>query len=334
MAARKGARIADIAELAGVSSGTVSKALNNTGQLSDETRRRVLEAARALGIQTGAGASAARGGRARSLTIGVLSSDDYGRFMLPVLSGVEDVVSGKDVDLVLGEIRGDGIRERHYVDRMLERRVDGILVTGDSSELRASIGTFPGLPVVYALCTSEEPSDCSIVPDDFAVGMRAARHLIGLGRRSIALVGGPHSSLASSRRVAGATAALTDAGLAPRATLSENWSENWGRSAASALLTDADGLDGVVCASDQIARGLLDELREAGISAPKRVAVIGVDNWGVMVEASRPALSSIDLNLRSIGRIAANRLLDAAAGIPLPGGVERVEPFLVTRQSA
>jgi LacI family transcriptional regulator len=322
--------LAEIAAAAGVSVGTVSKVLNDRGQLSEVTRRRVLDAASGLGVSVPAGPSA----RARSLVIGVLSTDTYGRFMLPTIGGLEDVASGNDMDLILGEIRNDGIRERHYVGRMLERQVDGILVASDSSETRTSIGQFPGVPVVYALGASTDPADCSIVPDDHGVGVRAAEHLIGLGRRRIAVVGGPPSTMASSSRVAGAVSALAAAGLSPVRVLAEDWSEAWGRTAAATLLAGAgSAFDGVVCASDQIGRGVLDHLRENGVSVPGDVAVIGVDNWGVMVEAARPTLTSIDLNLRAIGQIAAHRLLDAARGVPLPAGVERVDPFLVARHS-
>jgi LacI family transcriptional regulator len=88
-----------------------------------------------------------------------------------------------------------------------------------------------------------------------------------------------------------------------------------------------------ISASDQIARGFCDGLRESGIDVPGDVGVVGVDNWDVMVDAARPPLTTIDLQLAELGNLAARRLLGAIEGEPLTGGIERVPSRLVPRQS-
>lgn len=85
--------------------------------------------------------------------------------------------------------------------------------------------------------------------------------------------------------------------------------------------------------SNQIARGLVEGFREQEVRVPGDVGVVGVDNWTVMVEAARPPLTSVDLNLRTIGEVAARRLVQAMEGEPTEPGVERLERTLVVRQS-
>jgi ABC-type xylose transport system substrate-binding protein len=112
-----------------------------------------------------------------------------------------------------------------------------------------------------------------------------------------------------------------------------SWSEAWGRQATTDLLQAAPDLDAVFCGSDQIARGVLDALREGGRAVPDDVAVIGFDNWSAMIEGSRPALSTVDLDIETIGRLAARHLVSAIKGDRPPRRTV-VTPRLVLRDSA
>jgi LacI family transcriptional regulator len=110
------------------------------------------------------------------------------------------------------------------------------------------------------------------------------------------------------------------------------WSEAWGRQAAGLLLARGLDADALVCGSDQIARGVADALREAGRRVPADVALVGFDNWDVIALASRPPLTSIDMDLEGLGRAAAELLLQAIDGRPRPG-VHRHPAKLVIRDS-
>lgn len=324
--------IRDVASAAGVSPSTVSKSLNGNGQLSDATRQRVLSAAEELGFTPN---QIARGlTMQRTFTVGVLSTDTYGRFTMPILSGAEDALGEGEVSMLLAESRGDSIREAHFLRTLLGRRVDGIIVTGRSSNARDSIGELP-VPVVYALGPSRGESDFSVVPDDRGGASRAVRHLTSTGHGVIGIVAGPRRHLANQHRVNGAEAALADVGLesAGDGPLYGEWTEAWGREAAAHLVTRVPELDAVMCASDQIARGVCEHLREQGREVPGEIAVVGVDNWDVMVNACRPALTSVDLNLRHVGYTATTHLLNAVTGNPLPTGIELVDCSLIVRQS-
>lgn len=323
--------LADVARRADVSLGTVSKALNGRGQLAADTRSRVLRAATDLGFAP----PPADGQLPAGCTIGVLSTDHVGRFSIPILEGAEDALGAVEGAMILCESRGDPIRERHYVRMLQERRVDGVLITGRSSDVRASLGPEFRIPTVYALGRSDSPEDISVTHDDEAGAALGAQHLLDTGRRRIALIGGARRHIATSNRERGALKSLADAGVTPvlGGTLHGEWSEKWGREAVSTLLHADAEFDGLFCFSDQIARGALDALRENGLDVPGAVGVVGVDNWTAMAEAARPALTTVDLNLHRIGRTAASRLLSVIAGDQQVPGVELVPCDLVRRAS-
>jgi LacI family transcriptional regulator len=293
----------------------------------------VLAAAEKLGFAPNLMAKSLLSGR--TYTVGILTTDSIGRFTIPLLTGAEDALGAGQMSLLLCESRGDPIREQHYLRILLARRVDGIIVTGRSSDIRPSIGNDIPVPVVYALVESDDPNDLSILHDDTQGSVTAVQHLLETGRHNVAIVAGPERHLATQHRVEGAKRALSAAGeaLVLGAPLYGEWSEKWGREAALRLIRSGAPLSGVFCASDQIARGVADGFRENGVTVPQQVGIVGVDNWDVMAGASRPPLTTIDLNLAELGHVAATRLLSAIDGHLIGHGVEFVAPTLVKRRS-
>ena len=331
---RRVATVRDVAKLAGVSPGTVSKALNGVGQLSAETRAKVQEAAAALDFQPNHTARSLASGR--TFTVGVITSDSFGRFTIPVMLGIEDSLAAGQVSTMLCDGRGDPVREHQLMERLIGRQVDGIVVTGRRRDPRQSLGRVP-VPVVYVLSESLDPDDLSITYDDEHGTQVAAHHLLSTGRRHLAYVGGPERHLASRLRRIGVERALAAEGLEldPNLAMYGQWSESWGRSAATIVLRSGRSVDGIVCASDQIARGVLDGLREHDVHVPDDIAVVGFDNWDVMVQGARPLLTTVDPHLESLGREAATRLLAAIQGDqPIEGGMVTRPCELVIRDSA
>lgn len=333
---RKGAepsvRLADVAREAGVSTATASKALNGRTQVRAETRQRVIEVAESLGFSPNPFAQALN--TQRTGTIGMLTSDLETRFVLPVLLGAEDAFGEGSTSVVLCDARGDAIREKHHLRTLLARRVDGIVVVGRTTNPRKSLSETVPVPVVYAYAPSDSPEDASFTPDNDMAGRLAVEHLLERGRRDIALVNGDPGYNAATDRARGASAALAEHGLSLVGgdRLFGSWSEAWGRAGVSTLLASGRKFDGIIAGSDQIARGVLDELRERGLSVPGDVAVIGVDNWDVLAESARPPLTSIDMQLQQLGRAAALALSQAIDGTDEPG-VRRLPVTVVPRDS-
>ena len=327
--------VRDVAQLAGVSPGTVSKALNGQGKLRDETRQRVQDAAEKLNFSPNRLARSLVEGR--TYTVGMLTSDSFGRFTLPLMEGIEDSLGAGQVSTLLCDGRGDPLRERHYITELLNRRVDGIVVTGRRPDARRTVGQLP-IPVVYVLSRSDDPGDLTVTNDDEQGARLAVEHLVALGRTRLAYVSGPQHHLSTQLRQQGfeEAVAAAGAGVGAEDVLLGAWSEAWGRTAAGLLLRRAAGerIDGVFCGSDQIARGLTDGLREAGVRVPDDVSVVGFDNWDVMVSAARPPLTTIDPRLVRLGRLSASRLLTAIDGGDLGSGVVAQPCELVVRESS
>jgi LacI family transcriptional regulator, galactose operon repressor len=323
--------LADVAKLAGVSPSTASKALNGRSHVRAETRDRVLEAARQLSFSPN---SLARGLLAgRTGTVGLLTSDLEGRFVIPILMGAEDAFGEGAVNGFLCDARGDTIREQHHVQALLSRQVDGLIVVGSRTDPRPSLGQDLPVPVVYTYAPSEDPQDLSVVCDNVGAGRLAIEHLISSGRTRIAHITGDPEYGASQERARGALAALADAGLSVVGEVRfGTWSEGWGRAASAMLLDRHPEIDAIFCGSDQVARGVMDTLRERDRSVPDDIAVIGFDNWTVLSTNARPPLTSIDMNLQELGRTAAQALFDALDGSPR-SGVEALACRLVIRGS-
>src|SRR6266705_2547124 len=290
--------------MAGVSIGTASKALNGQGKLRAETRDRVAAAARELGFAPNMLARGLLAGR--TYTVGVITTDSFGRFSIPVMLGAEDALGVGQISVFMCDTRDEPDRERRYLDMLLSRQVDGLIVAGRRIEPRPSIG----------------------------VGRVAAEHLLAMGRRRFGHITGPERFLCARKRARGFCDAVAAAGADFTASdvLYGEWSEAWGRQAASLLRRSTNGVDAIFCGSDQIARGVSDTLRLAGCRVPDDIAVVGYDNWTPMVLGVDPPLTSVDMCLESVGRVAAEHLLSALNGEPTHG-VHTVPCELVVRGS-
>jgi LacI family transcriptional regulator len=327
--------IRDVARIAEVSIGTASKALNAGGRLSQETREKVLRVAGEIGYRPNDLAQSLH--RAKSRTIGIISNDSFGRFTFPIVEALEERLADERIAVFMCNATDDPTRERQHLDQLLGKRIDGLVVTARRADKRPPIGPFAhGLPVVYVFSQANDPDALSLLPDDEGGAVLAVEHLAQLGRKRIAHVTGPEHFEAVRLRRAGYRSALTAVGL-PEIEgfyLSGVWSEAWGRDVVGRLFGGSRPWpDALFCGNDQIARGAADALRERGIGVPSDVAIVGFDNWEVMTLAARPPLTSIDMNLKALGREAGDRLIDMISGKRV-SGVQRRPCSLVVRESS
>lgn len=323
--------LSEVAARAGVSIATASKALNDRHDVGRETRARVQQTAQEMGFQPNVIARGLTSGRSR--TVGLLTSELASRFSVPLLRGIESALGAGEMSVLLCDARGDAIREQHYLRTLMARQVDALIVMSQDTNPRPSVSDGATVPVLYAYGPSEDPRDVSFVPDDRGGGRLAAEHLIALGRRHIAHIGGPDDFQASHDRVAGVEDALAAAGLVLAGPVRHgDWSQRWGRQATEMLLLGGAEIDAIFCASDQIATGASETLYDHGIRVPEDVALVGFDNWEVFSTESRPPLTTVDMNLDQLGAAVARHLFIALDG-GIDAGTHQQSCRLVVRES-
>ena len=324
--------LSDVAQRAGVSVATASKALNARAEVAEATRRRVEQAASDLSFRPNTLARGLISGRSR--TIGLLTDELGGRVSIPLLLGVENAVGSEEMSVLLCDARGDTIRRQHHIRALLARQVDGFIVLGDSNDLRPSLSRDIPVPVVYVYCESTDPNDLSVLADDEGGARLAAEHLVALRRRHIGHITGPTHYRAARDRVTGFDSVLAEAGLrlAGGHAFFGEWSRQWGRHATRMLLTAHPDVDAVFCGNDQIANGACEVLGDLGRRVPDDVAVVGYDNWEDFAADCRPPLTTVDLNLEQLAATAVGHLIAALDGERC-SGVIRQRGRLVVRES-
>jgi len=327
------ATIRDVAMMAKVSVTTASRALNDTGRMTEHTRMRVRTAAEQLDYRPN---PMARGlVQRRSFTLGLLTNDTYGRFTLPVAAGLSMAMMDRGVSVFLCAGENDPAREQLNLRAMEEKRVDGLVIAGKRIDRGLSIDLSSlDMPVVHvnAACPN---GGVGFLPDDVGGAEMAVTHLIRLGRHSIAHVAGPRDFLAVLLREKGYFKALEKSGCEPFGeVIFGNWSEAHGFEAAHRLFA-AHGPhpDAVFCGNDQIARGMIDAITIMGMRVPEDVAVVGFDNWEIFAAATRPALTSIDMGFHDLGKRAGFSLLSMIDGQSVERAVTKMPCRIVVRQS-
>lgn len=323
----------DVAAAAGVSIATASKALNDTGRMSAETRGRIRRVALEMGFRPNALAKSLTS--KRSFTVGLLTNDTYGRFTLPVMAGISEGLIDHGVSVFLCTVEDNPELAKIHVDAMLDKQVDGIIATGKRIDKPLPLDLSKlSVPVVYALTAG--PDDAvTLLPDDQQGAREAVQHLVAHGRTRIVHLTGPKGFRVVQERASAFTEALERAGLpvSDAAILRGDWSERWGHKAVEMLWSGDARPDGIFCGNDQIARGVIDALRERGVDIPAQVSVVGFDNWEIVAEQTRPPLTTVDMNLKELGRQAGQALLRLVNGESVERGLWKLPCTLVVRGS-
>lgn len=337
------AKIHKVAELAGVSTATVSRALAGKSTVSPATRDKVLAAAKELGYVVSATASSLASGRTRN--IGIVLPFLSGWYFTRVMAGVHGALSDAGYDMTLyhldstqhGPGSADPKRRRLFEEFLRRKRVDALIVVSlelssdELSELRRIgkpiVGLGGALPGIQTLSI-----------DDVAVAKAATEHLIALGHRAIGHIGGSERldldfRLPANRRV-GYEQALAEAGIAvrPELTVTADFTATDGYRAAKQLLSLDDPPSAIFAASDEMAVGALLAARDAGVQVPSELSVIGIDGYEL---GEVFGLTTLDQQPQRQGELAVKALLAEIDSGSAPQGSQHVLlPFsLVERAS-
>ena len=335
-AAPRSAGVKDVAAAAGVSLGTVSNVLNRPDRVSVATRERVEKAMAELGFVRNESARVLRAGR--SSTLAYVMLDATNPFFTDVAQGIESAAEQHDLSLFLCNSDNSAQRERTYLTRLQEQRVQGVLVTPvDPSEPLLDDMVRLGTPVVIVDRTRDVATHCSVAVDDLLGGRIAAEHLLDLGHERIAFVGGPERIGQVRDRRAGAAAGLSAAGR-DRADLVEVTTEaltvSEGRRAGQRIagMPASARPTAAFCANDLLALGLLQTCVSLGLRVPDDLAIVGYDDIE-FAEAAAVPLTSVRQPRRQLGRRATELLIDEASNPDHEHQQVLFTPELVARAS-
>ncbi|ROO90358.1 LacI family transcriptional regulator [Actinocorallia herbida] len=322
------ASIREVARRAGVSVGTVSNVLNRPEQVAEATRVRVLAAIEELGFVRNEAARALRKGSGR--TLGVLVEDIANPYFTDVARGAEAALNEFGFDVLWCTSEGSPEKERRCVDFLEEQGVSGLIVTPVGLDARR-IGRLRAHGVSVVLVDRKIPGAgaCSVGVDHVEGGRLAAEHLTAIGRHDLAFVTAEPETPPLRQRRAGVLRALTRSGHAPPLTIAEpGLTTEAGRHAAQRLMDFGTLPDGVLCANDLMAIGVVNELVRGGVKIPQEVAVVGYDDIALAATAVVP-LTTVRQPRRDLGRIATELALAGAEGRNIV-----LTPELVIRESA
>ncbi|MEB3843455.1 LacI family DNA-binding transcriptional regulator [Pseudomonas guariconensis] len=327
------ATIKDVAALAGISYTTVSHVLNKTRPVSEHVRLKVEAAIAELDYVPSA---VARSLKARSTaTIGLLVPNSVNPYFAELARGIEDGCERNGYCVILCNSDDNPQKQRSYLRVLLEKRIDGLIVAsvGQDSDLLESLACVrtPMVIVDRAL----DGIDADLVRIDHEQGgYLATRHLLDLGHRDIACIGGPADSGLAQLRLAGYRRAMAEQGVAEgeNRILHSDFSSPGGYDAAVHLL-DGPRPTAIFAGNDMIGFGVLRAAAERNIHVPGELSVVGFDD----IELSRyvyPPLTTVGQSIRELGESAAQLLLSRIA-TPRSGGVEQriVAPRIVLRES-
>ena len=280
---RKRVTIEDVARAAGVSRQTVSRAINDQGEISPQTRARVLRIVEELGYRP---SGIARGlATRRTRTLGLVIPDVANPFFSDVARGAEHVAYAEGYNVFLCNTEEDPQRELAVLRSLEGQRVDGVVLCSsrlDDRELRSVVARHSVAVLVNRRLESEgEPDRIGVVLlDDVAGGRIAAQHLLDGGHQAVGFVAGPPASRSGRWRAAGYSAALADAGLSgnPAWMVHCPADVDGGHQAAGNLLARQPELTALFCYNDLVAVGALQACADLGRRVPDDVAVVGFDD--------------------------------------------------------
>lgn len=333
----KRATINDVARVAEVSKKTVSRVINQSPFVREDTRERVKAVIEQLGFTPD---PQARGlAFRRSFLVGLIYDNPSPTYVVNMQQGVLDALKGSGLELVvhpcnrnsetlLGDIRG-------FVER---QRLFGVIMPPSVSEDERVISLLKELDCPYVRIASVSLDDAAfmVVTNDWIGAAEAARHLAELGHRKIGLVRGPDLFRSSQVRGKGFSDALAECGIPLEAKYDFRGAYTFesGVEAGHALLSLPEPPTAIFTLNDDMAIGVMQAARERGLELPRDLSVVGFDDLP-MAARVWPNLTSVRLPIRDMGRMAAEKLLAPLRGVdPATLPQPEVRPALVVRHSA
>lgn len=311
------ATIKDVALRAGVSVTTVSHVVNDTRHVSAKGRERVEEAIRELGYVPNAMARSLKSNT--TSTLGMLIPNSSNPYFAEIVRIVEDRCFGAGYTLVLCNTDDEPRRQSVYLQVLAERRIDGLIVVstgaGDDDSL---VTQLHGLRIPTVLVDREiaDPACDLVETAHMQGGLLAVRHLLSLGHKRIACIGGPVGVMPSEQRIEGWRMALAEAGAVPNADAllwRGGFTSQGGYEAMHAILRTEHAPSAVFVCNDLMAIGALRAAHESGVHVPDDLSIVGFDDIELSAYTS-PPLTTVAQPKERIGALAVDMLLERVGG--------------------
>jgi len=332
---QKRVTIEDIAQEVGFSANTVSRALNERGEIRLETKNTILEAAHRLGYHPNRLAQRLR--QNRTGIIGVVVADNSNPFFAAVVKGIENAAAANDYSIILKDSNETPETEQESIEIMLAEQVDGLIIApvrDQGEELAALVES--RFPIVAIARYPKGWNSHYVVVDNVRAGHLATSHLLDRGYQRIALINGPQSDLSAENRFEGYVQALSERGIELDMNLVSYGATTMeqGYERGKELLATENPPTAVHAFSDYVAVGFIRAAREASVRIPSDVAIVGFDDIAVSAYLA-PSLSTISVPIKEMGKKAAEILL---ANIDSDKDVQlfqlKLDPKLVARESS
>jgi LacI family transcriptional regulator len=323
--------IKDVAREANVSVATVSRVLNGSGPVSEETGRLIREVAGRMRYVPHSGARSLI--TSRTDTLGILLPDLYGEFFSELIRGMDNTAQRNGFHLLISRTYAD----KHEIEtamRAMRGRVDGVVVLSPDLDADSLLNLPSTIPVVL-LCSVSKGNMDSLTIQNCRGAREMVTHLVKLGHRRIAIIKGSPRNYDAAERLRGYRMALRDARIAPEPSLERegDFTEAAGYAAAIELLAMRRRPTAIFAANDAMAIGALSALRESGVRVPEGIAVAGFDDIP-LARYMDPPLSSVHVPICDLGSRAVEMLLHGVTHKnDHPRRRERVSTELVIRRS-
>ncbi len=307
-------KLRDIAEAAGVTIATASRSLNGNYGVHRLTRERVLQAAARLNYRPNRLARSLVTGRSQIL--GLILSDIRNPFFAEVARGAEDTAYAAGCDVVLCNSDLDPEKQRHYLDSLMGKNVDGIIMNSvralDEAEQRRLAAS--GVPVVLLNSSARKTPFSTVSADNQRGGRLAADYLIALGHRRVAHLSGPRHHGNLTQRAKGFLQAVRETSKDASVRLVHGGhSLDGGYAMARKIFRERPDVTAIFAGNDALAFGVLKAARECGVRIPQDVSVVGFDNVE-LATIVHPALTTIHQAKYEMGEAAVSILLRLAKG--------------------
>ncbi len=327
---KRGIRLEDLAELAQVSTATVSRALNDSPLVRDETKRRIWKLARHHQYPFRPQMPAILSGATATIAIAIPTGNRADPFFMELIGGVGEAAREAECDLIISHVAPRNFDD--LSELISSSRAEGVIFLGQSF-LHERYNRLAAIENRFVVWGADLPGQkyCSVGSDNIRGGSRATAHLVRLGRKRIAFFGDTEAP-EIMQRYSGYVQALEAAGLTvdPQLAAPVHFEVESAEDAVERLMAQGIEFDAIFGSSDLIALGAIRGLIRHGLRVPDDISVVGYDDV-LLARYSHPALTTISQDMAKAGRLLVSKLMNSTGAKDIRS--ERLPTELIVRES-